>query len=102
MYDATSIEAVNSFDRHGILNQAKKLKTEQVKDEAPKLGGLVQQLRTLLQRCGALNQRSAISTIPQLVAAAEKGIKQLESLRRTAEDEETKHSRYEKDAERRR
>ena len=102
MYDATSIEAVNSFDRHGVLNQAKKLKTESVKDEMPKLGGLTQQLRTLLQRCSALNQRSTISTIPQLIAAAEKGIKQLESLRRTADDEETKHTRYEKDAERRR
>ena len=51
---------------------------------------------------GSLSQRSTISTISQLVTAAEKAIKQLESLRRTAEDEETKHNRYEKDAERRR
>ena len=36
------------------------------------------------------------------MTSAEKAIKQLESLRRTAEDEETKHNRYEKDAERRR
>ena len=98
----TMMDAVNSFDRHGLLTPIKRAKTEVVKAEVPKLGALIQQLRTLLQRCGSLNQRSSISTIQQLVTAAEKAIKQLESLRRTVEDEETKHTRYEKDAERRR
>jgi len=101
LYDATMLDAVNSFDRHGLLTPVKRAKTEPVKTEVAKLGALVQQLRTLLQRCGSLNQRSSISTIQQLVAAAEKAIKQLDSLRRTVEDEETKHTRYEKDAERR-
>ena len=102
LYDETMMDAVNSFDRHGLLTPIKRAKTEVVKAEVPKLGALIQQLRTLLQRCGSLNQRSSISTIQQLVTAAEKAIKQLESLRRTVEDEETKHTRYEKDAERRR